>query len=47
MRICSHAPKSHGVLVMHSMRLLKFHPYIYGGESAWPMKFSTDSSSVI
>ena len=29
MHICSNAPKAHDVLVMHSMRLLKFQPYIY------------------
>ena len=47
MRICSNAPEAHGVSVMHSMHLLKFHPYIYGGESPKPMKFPTYSSSVI
>ena len=47
MHICSNAPEAHDVLVMNSMRLLKFHPYIYGSESPKSMKFPTDSFSVI
>ena len=46
MRICSNAFMACDVLMMHSMRLLKFHPYIYGGESPKSMKFPMDSSSV-
>ena len=37
---------AHDVPMMHSMHLLKFHPYIYGGESPKSMKFPIDSSSV-
>ena len=46
MRICSNASMALDVLMTHSMRLLKFHPYIYGGESPKSMKFPMDSSSV-
>ena len=34
------------VPMMHSMPLLKFYPYIYGGESPKSMKFPIDSPSV-
>ena len=33
MRICPNTSMAHEVLMMHLMRLLTFHPYIYGGES--------------
>ena len=46
MRICSNAYVTCDVPMMHSMRLLKFHPYIYGGESLKSMKFPMDSSFV-
>ena len=46
MSICPNAFVVRDVLMMHSMRLLKFHPYIYGGESLKSMKFPMDSSSV-
>ena len=47
MRICSNAFVELDVPMMHSMCLLKFHPYIYGGEFPKSMKFPMDSSSVI
>ena len=46
MRICSNASTMHDVLMMHSMRFLRFHPYIYGGEPPKSMKLPMDSSSV-
>ena len=46
MLICPNAPMALDVPMMHSMRLLKFHPYICGGESPKSMKFLMDSSSV-
>ena len=45
MCICSNASMARHVPMTHSMRLLKFHPYIYGGESSKSMTFPTDSSS--
>ena len=41
----SNASVAREVPIMHSTRLLKFHPYIYGGESSKFMKFPMDSSS--
>ena len=32
--------------MIYVMRLLESYPYIYGGESAIPMEFPTDSSFV-
>ena len=46
MRICQNASVVCDVPMMHSMRLLKFHPYMYEGESTKSMKFPMDSSSV-
>ena len=46
MRICPNASVVRDVPMMQSMRLLKFHPYIYGFESPKSMKFPMDSSSV-
>ena len=46
MHICSDASVAHDNPMMHSMRLLKFLPCIYGGESKKSMKFPMDSSSV-
>ena len=46
MRICPNASVALDVSMMHSMRHLKFQPYIYGGESLKSMKFPMDSSSV-
>ena len=46
MSICPNAYVVRGVLMMHSIRLLKFHPYIYGGESPKSLKFPMDSSSI-
>ena len=46
MCICSNASVACDVPMMHSMRLLKFHPFIYEGESPKPMKFPMDSYSV-
>ena len=37
-------PENTAFLVMYSMRLLKFFPYIYGDEYAKLMKISTVSS---
>ena len=42
MRICSNAFVAHDVPMMHSMRLLKFHPFIYKGESPKSMKCPMD-----
>ena len=46
LRICPNASLARDFLMMHSMRLLKFHPYIFGGESPKSMKFPMDSFSV-
>ena len=46
MSICSNVFAACDVLMMHSMRFLKFHPYIYGGELPKSMKLPMDSSSV-
>ena len=46
MRICSNASVACDVPMVHSMRLLKFHPYIYGDESPKSMKLLMDSFSV-
>ena len=46
MRICTNVSMACDVSMMHSMCLLKFHSYIYGGESLKSMKFPLDSSSV-
>ena len=46
MRICPNASVVRDVPMMHLMRLLKFYPYIYGGESMKYMKFPMDSSSI-
>ena len=48
MRICSNAPVTCDVPMVHSVCLLKFHfhIYIYGDEPLKPMKLSIDFSSV-
>ena len=46
MRICSNAFVARDVLIVHSMNLLKFHPYIYGGEPPKSMKLPMDFSLV-
>ena len=46
MCICPNASVVRDVPMMHLMRLLKFHPYMYRGESPKSMKFPMDSSSV-
>ena len=46
MRICSNASAACDVLMVHSMRLLKFQLYIYEDEPSMSMKLSMDSSSV-
>ena len=46
MNMCSNASIASDVLMVHSMRLTKFHPYIYGGEPPKSMKLPMDSSSV-
>ena len=46
MHICSNEPVAHDVPMVHSMRLLNFPPYIYGGEPPKSMKLPMDSSSV-
>ena len=46
MRICSNAHVAHDIPMMHSMRLLKFLLYIYGGESPKSMKLPMDSSFI-
>ena len=46
MSICSNASVTCGVLMVHSMRLLKFHLYIYGDEPPKSMKFPMDLSFV-
>ena len=45
MRICSNTSVARDIPMMHPMPLLKFHSYIYGGESPKSMKFPMDSSS--
>ena len=45
MCICSNASTTRDVPMMHSMRFLKFKPYIYGGEPPKSMKLPMDSSS--
>ena len=46
MRICSNAFVVRDVSMVHSMCLLKFLPYIYGGEPPKSMKLPMDSSPV-
>ena len=46
MHICPSVSMARDVPMMHSMRLLKFYPYIYGSESSKSMKFPMDFSSV-
>ena len=46
MRICSNASVTCDVPMVHSMRLLWFHLYIYGVECPKSMKLPMDSSSV-
>ena len=46
MRICSNASMARDVPMVHSMRLLKFLLYIYGGELPKSMKLPMDSSPV-
>ena len=46
MRICSNASVDYDIVMMHSMRLLKLLPCIYGGESSKSMKLPMDSSFV-
>ena len=46
MRICPNVYVACDVLMMHSMRHLKFRPYINGGEFPKSMKFPMDSSFV-
>ena len=46
MHICPNASVACVVPMMHSMRLLKFYPYIYGVESSKSMKFPMDSSFI-
>ena len=46
MCICSNASVACDISMMHSMRLLKFLPYLYGGESPKSMKLPMDSFSV-
>ena len=46
MHICSNASVACDVPMVHSMCLLKFHPYIYGDESPKSMKLLMDSFSV-
>ena len=43
MPICSNESMVCEFSMMHSMCLLKFHLYIYGGESPKSMKFPMDS----
>ena len=47
MRMCSNALVTCDVPMVHSIRLLRFHFYIYGVEPSKFMKFPMDSSSVI
>ena len=46
MRICSNASMICDVSMAHSIRLLRFHLYIYGVEPPKFMKLPMDSSSV-
>ena len=46
MRICSNASATCDVLMVHSMRPMRFHLYIYGVEPLKSIKLSMDSSSV-
>ena len=46
MRIYSNESVAHDVPMVYSMRLLKFLPYIYGGEPPKSKKLSMDSSSI-
>ena len=46
MRICSNAPVTCDVPMVHSMHLLKFHLYIYGDEPPESMKLPMDFSYV-
>ena len=46
MNTCSNAFMARDVLMVNSMRLSKFHPYIYGGEPLKSMKLPMDSSSI-
>ena len=46
MRICSNVSATCDVAMVHSMRLLKFHLYIYGDEPSKSMKLPMDFSSV-
>ena len=47
MRICSNASVACDVPMVNSMRLLRFHFYIYEVDPPKSMKLSMDSSSVI
>ena len=47
MHICSNVSVARDVLMAHLIRLLKFHPYIYGGEPPKSMKLPMGSSYVI
>ena len=46
MRICSNVSVACDISMMHSMRLLKSLPYLYGGESPKSMNLPMDSSFV-
>ena len=46
MRICFNGSMTCGVPMVHSMRLLRFHPYIYGVDPAKSTKLPMDSSFV-
>ena len=46
MRICSNMSVARDISIMHSIRLLKFLPYLYGDESPESMKLPMDSSFV-
>ena len=46
MCICSNASVTCDVSMVHSMRLLKFHLYIYGDEPPKSMKLPMDFSSI-
>ena len=45
MRICSNMSLVRDIPMTQPMPLLKFHSYIYGGESPKSIKFPMDSSS--
>ena len=47
MCICSNMSMTRDVSMVYSMRLLRFHLYIYGVEPRKFMKLPMDSSSVI